>query len=67
MAMDLKHFYLLDILMPHMKGIELARRIRERGEPAELIFLTISSVGMTNSGVPILPGATSYSSKTITS
>lgn len=34
--------YLLDILMPHMKGIELARRIRERGEPAELIFLTIS-------------------------
>ena len=34
--------YLLDILMPHMKGIERARRIRERGEPAELIFLTIS-------------------------
>ena len=27
--------YLLDILMPHMKGIELAQRIRERGEPAE--------------------------------
>lgn len=34
--------YLLDILMPHMKGIELAQRIRERGEPAEIIFLTIS-------------------------
>ena len=26
--------YLLDILMAHMKGIELAQRIRERGEPA---------------------------------
>lgn len=32
--------YLLDILMPHMAGLELARRLREREEPAELIFLT---------------------------
>lgn len=34
--------YLLDILMPHMAGLELARRIREREEPAELLFLTVS-------------------------
>lgn len=34
--------YLLDMLMPHMTGIELAQRIRERGEPAEILFLTIS-------------------------
>lgn len=34
--------YLLDILMPHMKGVELAQRIRERIELAEIVFLTIS-------------------------
>lgn len=34
--------YLLDVIMPHMTGIELARRIRERGEPAEILFLTTS-------------------------
>jgi len=34
--------YLLDMLMPHMTGLELARRIRERGEPAQILFLTIS-------------------------
>ena len=34
--------YLLDIIMPHMSGIELARKIRERGEAAEILFLTIS-------------------------
>ena len=34
--------YILDILMPHLDGIELARKIRERGEPAEILFLTIS-------------------------
>lgn len=34
--------YLLDILMPHMAGLELARRIREREDPSELIFLTSS-------------------------
>lgn len=34
--------YLLDILMPHMAGLELARRIRQRKDPSELIFLTSS-------------------------
>lgn len=34
--------YLLDILMPHLNGLELAKRIRARGEAAELLFLTIS-------------------------
>ncbi len=34
--------YLLDILMPQLKGVELAKRIRERGEAAEILFLTSS-------------------------
>ena len=34
--------YLLDILMPHFPGVELARHIRERGEAAEILFLTTS-------------------------
>ena len=34
--------YLLDILMPHMQGVELARHIRARGETAKILFLTIS-------------------------
>ncbi len=34
--------YLLDILMPHLKGLELAKRIRSRGEAAEILFLTSS-------------------------
>lgn len=34
--------YLLDVLMPEMAGLELARRIRQRQEPAELLFLTVS-------------------------
>lgn len=34
--------YLLDILMPRMAGLELARYIRQRQEPAELLFLTTS-------------------------
>ncbi len=34
--------YLLDILMPQLKGVELAERIRERGETAEILFLTSS-------------------------
>lgn len=34
--------YLLDVLMPHMGGLELARCIRSRHGPAELIFLTTS-------------------------
>lgn len=34
--------YLLDVLMPHMAGLELARRLREREEPAEIVFLTSS-------------------------
>ena len=34
--------YLLDMLMPHMTGLELAQRIRERGEPTEILFLTTS-------------------------
>lgn len=34
--------YLLDVLMPEMAGLELARQIRKRQEPAELLFLTVS-------------------------
>ncbi len=32
--------YLLDILMPGVTGVELAERIRDRGETAEIVFLT---------------------------
>lgn len=34
--------YLLDIIMPDLSGIELAKRIRRRGETAEILFLTVS-------------------------
>lgn len=34
--------YLLDVLMPEMAGLELARSIRARQEPSELVFLTVS-------------------------
>lgn len=34
--------YLLDIIMPKLSGIEIAERIRARGERAEILFLTIS-------------------------
>ena len=34
--------YLLDVLMPHLTGIEIAQKIRERGEPGEILFITIS-------------------------
>ncbi len=34
--------YLLDILMSQVKGLELARHIRDRGETAEIAFLTSS-------------------------
>lgn len=34
--------YLLDIIMPHMTGIDLARILKERGEAAEILFLTVS-------------------------
>lgn len=34
--------YLLDILMPHLKGVDLAQRIRARDEAVEILFLTSS-------------------------
>ncbi len=34
--------YLLDILMPQVKGLEVAERVRDRGEAAEIVFLTAS-------------------------
>lgn len=34
--------YLLDIVMPHLTGMELAEHIRERGETAQILFLTTS-------------------------
>lgn len=34
--------YLLDIIMPHLKGMELAELIRARNEVAEILFLTSS-------------------------
>lgn len=34
--------YLLDVIMPHLSGIDIARKVRERGETAEILFLTSS-------------------------
>ncbi len=34
--------YLLDILMPQVKGLEVAEHVRDRGEAAEILFLTSS-------------------------
>lgn len=34
--------YILDIIMPHLNRIDIARKIRERGEKAEILFLTTS-------------------------
>ncbi len=34
--------YLLDILMPQVKGLEMAKLIRARGEAAEIVFLAFS-------------------------
>ena len=53
--------YLLDIIMPHMSGIELAEKIRQRGERAKLLFLTtsreygIEAIGVKASGYLIKP------------
>ncbi len=53
--------YLLDIIMPHMSGIELAEKIRQRGERAKLLFLTVSreygieAIGVKASGYLIKP------------
>lgn len=34
--------YILDVIMPNMSGIQLAEKIRSRGERAEILFLTVS-------------------------
>ena len=34
--------YLLDVLMPGLNGLELARRLREQGDWGEILFLTVS-------------------------
>lgn len=34
--------YILDVLMSEMTGIQLAETIRDSGEPAEIVFLTVS-------------------------
>lgn len=34
--------YILDVMMPEMTGIELAEIIHDRGEHAEILFLTVS-------------------------
>ena len=34
--------YLLDVVMPAMTGVDLAKRIRKRKEQAEILFLTVS-------------------------
>lgn len=53
--------YLLDIIMPHMSGIELAEKVRQRGERAKLLFLTtsrehgIEAIGVKASGYLIKP------------
>ena len=53
--------YLLDILMPHMSGIELAHRLRKRKERAQILFLTssreygIEAVGVKAAGYLLKP------------
>ncbi len=48
--------YLLDIIMPHMSGIDLAEKIRQRGERAKILFLSssreygIEAIGVKASG-----------------
>lgn len=57
--------YLLDVIMPGMSGVELAAYIRQRGEPAELLFLTSSkeyaldAFGVSASGYLLKPVAKS--------
>lgn len=34
--------YMLDMLMPEMNGIEIAKKLREKGDNGEIIFLTVS-------------------------
>lgn len=34
--------YLLDIIMPHMTGMQVAERLRKRGERCEIVFMTTS-------------------------
>lgn len=36
--------YILDILLPGMRGTEVAERLRERGDQGKIIYLTSSSV-----------------------
>lgn len=53
--------YLLDILMPHMSGIELARNLRKRKERAQILFLTssreygIEAIGVKATGYLLKP------------
>ena len=45
--------YLLDVIMPHMTGVTLAKRIRERKEKAEILFLTFSkAIIQQSNGIP---------------
>lgn len=53
--------YLLDILMPQMSGIELARSLRKRKERAQILFLTssreygIEAIGVKAAGYLLKP------------
>ena len=53
--------YLLDILMPRMSGVELARSLRKRKERAQILFLTssreygIEAVGVKAAGYLLKP------------
>ena len=53
--------YLLDIIMPHISGIDLAQKIRKRGERAKILFLTtsreygIEAIGVKASGYLLKP------------
>lgn len=54
-------FYLLDVLLPHLNGIEVAKQLRKRSENGEIVFLTnsreyaVDAFGVRASGYLVKP------------